>query len=401
MKFSAILVSVNLAATLPVAVATAANAADEPKSETANFLKSSLASAKPAKNSALRGRKLSYSTPVHDTVGSVNGVKLRPFVANRKLPSQRDLDLQLISQTAKMASPPALVAQTPQVDAPSPVLSGGVSEAYASMPERQSAGGAGIATYGSVGYVKQTSSRVLPGQSPSVPGQIRQLRSTRRQRTAAPQQQQPLPKFEPPTEPAPIAQEAPPPNGNAFGAVASRAPMMPASMQMEPAPFSPDEQAIIDRMVQNTRNHSVDDTGAGNFSAAPQGGAGPAPFPLSLLPQDALKQLIAGGRSGVRRSVADAPPAYFGSWHGQTSLANLPAAGFHSNLQGREPHGSNFTQYASSPRPAAPLHKHRASSVVHASGSNSSLGQLRRLPVQEMKVAPYAAYPRASGSAAY
>src|SRR5262249_1963539 len=53
---------------------------------------------------------------------------------------------------------------------------------------------------------------------------------------------------------------------------------------------------------------------------------GPPPFPLNLLPEDQLKEFIRGRRNN---QVA-APPSYFGSWHKQSTIANLPPSGFHS-----------------------------------------------------------------------
>jgi|GEM_PF-4846009 len=70
--------------------------------------------------------------------------------------------------------------------------------------------------------------------------------------------------------------------------------------------------------------------------------AGPAPFPLNLLPQQALKGLIAGGK----RTPIATKPVGFGSWHslnqgqgaaggatGRFARAALPPAGFVSHIR--------------------------------------------------------------------
>ena len=82
-----------------------------------------------------------------------------------------------------------------------------------------------------------------------------------------------------------------------------------------------------------------------------QSTAGPAPFPLNLVPEAQLKNFIRGGRGsapamggmgtmggmghgnmggmGHGGMHTSAPKAFFGSWHGNR---NLPKAGFGSNL---------------------------------------------------------------------
>ncbi len=351
MKLSAIFVSVNIAATLPVAIAGAAFASDEAKSDKANWLKSSLASLDTSANhkKTAHSAKMSYSVPAPEASLHSGGVKLRPFMANRRLPSQHDLDVQFIAQTAKMASAepaPTLTAQSASMDAEPQPLAGRVSEVYSSYPT------ANVASYGSVGYVKQSSSRVVPGQNPSVPGQIRQFRSAGRPKYVAKtqmpaqsqqrtlqdeldaqypvqQQQQPVPRMARVTanEQFQQAQQV-----QQMQHMQQMQQMQQAMQQMQgqgssepeaqqqPGGISSEEQSIIDRMIAGAHGAGGDAAGS---EMSPS--AGPPPFPLSLLPQDQLKSMV----QGLRRQKTDAAPSYFGSWRGNT-MASLPASGFHN-----------------------------------------------------------------------
>jgi hypothetical protein len=164
---------------------------------------------------------------------------------------------------------------------------------------------------------------------------------------------------------------------------------------MQAPPFTPDEQAIVDRMSMGQSGS------AGSDSAS---SAGPAPFPLSLLPQDSLKQMISGSRS--RRS--DAPPSYFGCWHGAPQVAGLPGSGFRTYSGGSAVYNSHshYAAHGSSGGSLAthsggPLAAHQTTAHSHAKSTGESthaLAQLRRLPPQDVKVASYSAYPRIAGS---
>lgn len=93
MKLSAILVSVNIVATVPVA----AQAAEEAVSDKAEWLKQNLAAID--KTGKAASSKISLSDP--GVSARAKGTKLRPFMANRKLPSKRDVDMQLSAQQAR------------------------------------------------------------------------------------------------------------------------------------------------------------------------------------------------------------------------------------------------------------------------------------------------------------
>jgi hypothetical protein len=416
MKLSAILLSV----TLPVAASTAAYSAEPAKGgSTADWLKQNLASLdgkQQQKKTATKPRKGAFSHPIADASGGLRAapaLKMLPFVANRKLPSQRELDMQLISQTAKMASSqqmPALTSQTAMMaTAPQP-LAGNVSEVYSMMPYGSSSAG-NVATYGAVGYVPQRSSRVVPGQVPAVQNQIRQFHSGKRTRYIAPAPVPTLGDVDAMSAPMSMAPSPPPmqmmmqSSLPSPGQLLGQQQSMPMQMQMAPQqqaqrfnapllvpmqapPFTPDEQAILDRMSPMQ---------SGNSGADSASSAGPAPFPLSLLPQDSLKQVISGSRS--HRS--DAPPSYFGCWHGAPQTASLPSSGFHTYTGGgSSTYGNHYSHYSAHNSGGGPLAAHQAPHLRAKSAGETThaLGQLRRLPPQDVKVAAYSAYPRISGS---
>jgi hypothetical protein len=299
--------------------------------------------------------------------------------------------------------------------APSPQpLAGNVSEVYSTMPYGSSNGGK-VSTYGAVGYVPQSSSRMVPGQVPSVQNQIRQFHSGKRTRYIAPSAAPTLGDVE--AMSAPLQTSPPPPPlqmmmqsamqpgqllqqpmqamQQAVPMQLQMAPQQPAQrfaapmlVPMQAPPFSPDEQAILDRMSTQTGSPVSDSTSS----------AGPAPFPLSLLPQDSLKQVISQSRG--RRS--DAPPSYFGCWHGAPQVASLPHSGFHSYTAGGSTYGNHYSHYAAhGPNGTVAAHhtaQHSRSKSLGETTRTQSLAQLRRLPPQDVKVAAYSAYPRISGS---
>ncbi|HEY9775211.1 MAG TPA: hypothetical protein V6C81_15710 [Planktothrix sp.] len=417
MKLSAILVS----ASLPIAVSTAASAADDAqKGSTLDFLKHNLASVDPSvnqKETTIRVGSRSFSRPTAQPAAAP-GLKLRPFVAHRKLPSQRELDMQLISQTAKMAaqpSSPPLTAQTATLAVAPKPLSGNVSEVYQTVPDQTQYGAnSNVATYGAVGYVKQSSSRVVPGQVPSVQGQIRQFKSGKRTRyLPKPQQEAPQPESQQPPQMA-MQQTGQQMQMQDQMNLQTQANMqaiqprryqpsyvppsqMPSQMQFNPPPLSPDEQAILDRMVNDVNNESSN----ADVSGMPIPTAGAAPFPLSLLPQDSLHHLISHHST---RQDGQATSS-FGSWH-QDRIAGLPQGGFQNYSSGamRSSQHAN-TQYVHA-RHYQQQHQyatHPTSRPPQSQNETRSMAQLRRLPPQDLRATNYAPYSRygGSGSIAY
>lgn len=403
MKLSLILVSVNLAATLPIATAGMAIASDQAISDKTAWLKSSLAQmdVTPLTKKPLRARALSLSMPAPKPTITLHsrGVKLRPFVPNRKLPSQHELDVQFIAQSAKYAPQQDLVEQTARMAPGSDTLSGRVSEVYPGMKNS-------VANYGNIGYVKQSSSRVVPGQVASAPGQIRQFKGAKRTKyvpvQSAPAQasdQQAwaadyptlgdsLSQTQQPAAPAPT-----------FQPMQRFQQFLQTSHANQPAAqmpgITPDEQSIIDRMLAQTRAQNQNSAGMMNASAPSS--AGPPPFPLSLLPQDSLKSMM-GGAHRSPQSTQAAPSSYFGSWHGNASPPGIRAGGFqlHSPTRLRLASGAHNIAHTTN---SQAKHAHFDAYSHNSSQSTThAISQLRRIHPQEMRVASYPPYPRMAGA---
>jgi hypothetical protein len=155
--------------------------------------------------------------------------------------------------------------------------------------------------------------------------------------------------------------------------------------------ITPDERTMVDGANQMTGGGDAqgDDIGRSLLNANDNsqtgensefGSAGPPPFPLNLIPPQALHDLIARGH----HTKIDAPPVFFGSWH-QTQAQSLPSGGFHSNIGGRSFGASHFTSYAPAFRPfRSSLHKCRTRKV------------LARVEHAQPTVLTYPAYSRVS-----
>jgi hypothetical protein len=362
MKFSAILVSLSL----PLAAQSAAQAEDN---GTVDFLKASLSSTQaPAKAQRSKIILSALRAQPDQTLKTAYGVKLRPFVPGRKLPSKRDLELELLSQTPRMAAPQ-------QAN-----LSGQISEFGAQpMPEMPRTYDRSISTYDAASLARYSSPRVMANQVLAVPGQVRVNRQARRT-VSRPMQFQP--------QVAANTQSndwlGQPRQGERMirqgGALLAQAPAaIPSEERMADLGYpSADEIAAPPVPVpSNTGNDII--RPPQTESSQQQQGAGPAPFPLSLLPQDQLKSLI---RSRVKNQVT-APPAYFGSWHGPQTAHNLPPGGFQTHMQSRgfaAPQPANYNHFA--PRPS---HKHSAP-------GHTQMMQAARPQPQALRIATYPAY---------
>ena len=309
MKSTAIFLGVNVAASIPLVLCPQANAQGENQmSGTADFLKSTLAktsdtataksmmAGEPTFSAARREIKIKRDLTPSETLGSqraiatrqavtsVGGVKLRPFIPGRKLPSKADLE----SNFSAMA---------PQFDnsVGQSNLTANVSETNYLAPAGQEYQAPGYGNYRpgdarsqnrarlkdaarvASGYDRRSASRALPGQSPSTPGQVG----------------------------FPCAQQA----------VANMNPVRSA------APRNADEWAAQMNGANGAAEVPVQNrTVANDLGAAPSGGtAGPAPFPLNLLPEASLKQFIGSTAAGGKRAGAAAAPSYFGSWKGNAA----------------------------------------------------------------------------------
>jgi len=329
MKSTAIFVGVNVAASIPLVFCQTAKAEGGAQlSGTADFLKTSLAKSDTATAKSMLAGDPTFSTsrrPIRikrdltptqamsspraiaarTTMAPVNGVKLRPFMPGRKLPSAADL------------AGGGLTAMAPQMENGTDpnALSSSVSEnSYTARNADYSAPGYNsyrptdvrsanrarlkAAARVASGYDRRAAPRSLPGQSPSTPGQVG----------------------------FPCAQQA----------VADMQPVRGADPN-EMAYQGNDMASQASDIIQAAKQMPM--PGMANAGGGAGGTAGPAPFPLSLLPEASLKQFI-GSTAGASRGPKAAPgaPSSFGSWKqgGQTiaQRQGLQPSGFHSNLGG-------------------------------------------------------------------
>ena len=150
---------------------------------------------------------------------------------------------------------------------------------------------------------------------------------------------------------------------------------MQMPMQLQPPKLTVQQQASLDRMVeQNPPPYHMNVNGEliGAASDNPDNGAGQPPFPLNLMPMNALMQ---------GRHKSNVAQARFGSWHGGSGL---PSAGFHTWLPVRTP--THF-EYSRAPmpstkrkvtkKPAAPVHQ----AVAHSTPPQVVRPMLASYPV--------------------
>jgi len=317
---SVVLLSVNLVAASQVA----ANAAD-----TASFLQDALtpsaASAKSAPRPAARpvakkrASKTSYvaMTPVMD------GVKCRPFMPGRYLPSESELEARKEAERARREA---------MSFAPADVLTGRV--AATNDLSNMSAMAAPAASYamsrpanqdymhkvqGIVQKVKEAAkgyslahTRSVPGMNPVMPGQFAQNSGASAAMPRIPEPQRATMPLNVPQPP--VARSMPVQVPQAPQHVAASAPVVPLPS------LSKWDNAQLDKLIDNNMPENVYANVNGDMRAS-QGnpgvsGAGPTPYPLNSI-----------NRRGVQTIGAQ---ARFGSWHG--GHENLPQSSFQSYM---------------------------------------------------------------------
>lgn len=375
MKLSAIFVSVNIVAALPVA----AQAADEAVSDKAEWLKKNLAALDSTKKP--EGRKSSLSDA--GVTVSIRGAHLRPFVPNRKLPSRKDLEWQLQAQQARLddrrLSAQAIVAQQTSPLSGQIAVFGAPPEPnpYGQIPASLSPQKEKVARSG-----PRPAPRAIPGQTPQLPGQVAFLPGSSASMPFFNPQSQSPPREETLSKPnanlaAPnnFSMSERPASSNLFRGAGELRPgehivRQSGALLVQAPVLTPDEQQMADQLLELNRpgrsQQFVDLPGTQMPVVQQQPGAGapsgadpgPPPFPLNMLPEDALKQLVGRGRPHI-----DAPPCYFGSWH---KAGGLVTSGFHSNICSRRITGKYFGHYA-------PMAGH---------GNGFKLGQARRRRIE-------------------
>lgn len=423
MKVSAVLVGVNVAATLSVAAQGQALANDG----TAAFLKNSLTELKaepalslsaapkssasvPQKSIRRSSTKISLSDPqavaTRSILAGTGGVKLRAFNPNRKLPSRRELESAFQAQQASYDTTPV-----PEQIAAQP-LSGGVAEyaspyyvsseyaepyvsargkrALSAQERRATSERVNKAARAATSFVRKAAPRVVPGSMPVMPGQ-----------SGFPCAQAPVQNFEPvginPQMMAQMQMQQMQQQQMMQQQMAVQAPIEPP---LAPPNLNPQQQAEMNRLIQAACTRA---SGGGNMNFSPsllqqnmmqqqqgQGDlyqrVGPPPFPLSLIPEPALKEFVRGGKTQRSSVAAAAHPSGFGAWHGSGGMGSgatttgsaisqaLPKSGFRSYSQSV----NGFKSYSRMPSSlSVKHHAHKgghAHSAAHAKHSASISG---------------------------
>jgi hypothetical protein len=361
MKLSAIIMSVNIAATLPIAMQSAAQASEEANSPTAKWLKSNLktldARPKPSITAARRkfsidtSAKLNSQSVVCDSNNQliVNGVRLRPFMPGRKLPHRSDLQTNFLEQQAKLAQEPSPLSGVVSEDCavPGVDITSGVTKYKFNNP-----------------YVTKAP-RVVPNEKQVIARKSSQGLKRKR---------------EPIQDQQPVEQNSQESNQG----IDTPSQWMANEQNFKsltPPSSSFQDRALIQNALQNIDPKVFDD----QVTAQSMGSAGPPPFPLNLLPQQSLKQFVSGGRTQARK--LSAPPSFFGAWHGDNLIARnfastsgLPEAGFQSNL-----------------RVKSFAHSHASPTKTHTltnkpSRQNTIIAQARKVQQPELKISLYPPY---------
>lgn len=354
MKSHAFLVGVNVAASIPLVLAPQAMASDN-MSGTASFLKAAVGDKATARSLSgdfqsapvLASKRLpirrSLSSASFSEPQAVNSrlamtpvagaTKLRPFVPGRKLPSRSQLQAQMpqLDNSAQANLSGSINESTfaPQTNNYYDSAYGNTAYAQPSPATQNSANRSRMRQAADLvaGFQRKHAARSLPGQSPATPGQVG----------------------------FPCAQQAVA-NVNAQPGRNQNAPSEAEWTQMARAAGNSNASAENDAEMASL----AQDFAASQHSQASSGSAGPAPFPLSLIPEASLKQLMGStAKTAPATAVSHAgrpqpamTPSYFGSWRqGQTPVAhgrggNLQPSGFHTYLASGSAAGKTTTSSA-------------------------------------------------------
>ncbi len=420
---SAFLVGVNVAATLSVAAQHPALAQDGKPLATTDFLKSTLAKtaapvaldAMPAKSLSVYNvtpRKVSLSEPKavatrKALATTAGGVKLRPFVPNRKLPSSNDLSANLVSETALMD-----YSNQPQT------LDGGVSEystyyadesamtpraKYSVKQQQRRADSArlhGAAKVAST-YVRTTAPRAVPGASPAVPGQVGLPCADAGFTVPPPPPAISMRQSAPPLPHAADLQKRMQPPAPQVQPQFSAAPPVMQEAPLQPPRLSPQEQLEMNKLVENACIQQGINPNAVGTAANPDlySRVGAPPFPLSLIPEPMMKDFLKGARS-KKSAIAGSNLAMTsgggvgmgGGIGGPGHSAPLPSAGFRSYLHGAQSTQAVVGQTNFSRLPTAmPIANHNPHPAVKAQPHHVAP---KKAPVQQVSATPEAPKPQ-------
>lgn len=326
-------------------------------SDKTQWLRSSLAQTSQSKNGLIALKALSAKQDVLPKDNSIivscsddpnHAVKLRPFMANRKLPTRRELELALVEQKAKLAEEnnSRLNGQisTFVIDRGS-IQNRSFGNTRTSAPHRaishlnNNLSGTHQITKKSnqsnFSFMKQAEQQLLStGKSETVKSNSLITNSGMNPSViSAVQMQRPVSSSVLPV-PSNNLFTSVPPNTASSGLPTAGSSEIPSD-NSGPSPFS------LPRPTANVHNQI----------SAGFGSAGPPPFPLNLLPEASLKQLIRSLAGQRYRNTSQ--QVAFGSWHSAAPLQSvstgknkgLPYGGFQSHLPQRLTHSAKHNKY--------------------------------------------------------
>jgi hypothetical protein len=302
-----------------------------------------------------------------------NGVRLRPFVANRKLPSARDLEMaalraqqpvlstqylsgQVSSNYAPETSalPPAYAGLVPTAaypapqpvfndpESPNPFSPSSYSSALSGLPVRAAARMSARKP-----VLRQAQMARGPRVGQPVPANIPTFASAPQQmpipvnQVAAVSPAAVLPTVFPPQTPQ-SAQDWLNQQNSANG---EQALSQSGALLVQAPVLAPNDQAVLDRLAELTNQQDMSSLKSNIMGQQIGEDPGPAPFPLNLLPQDSLMQLMRRGGTHTH-----APRVSFGSWHQGAGGQVLPQAGFRTYMGSRGFSTGRIVQPQSQPR---------------------------------------------------
>jgi hypothetical protein len=384
MKLSNLLGSIQQAAVIALILQNSASAAEEALSDKAQWLKENLAALDGSQVASyaqtvplgLSGNKsptlasLKSLPPKLDTSHSdmTGQPVLLPF---HKLPTRKEYEAALLARKAKLAEEASQSSQSFQTGQTPNKLMGEIS----AFLNSDANGG----TTNSNPYISSATARAHLRTRPSaVQPKLAMYAAADRNTPSLSNQSPALPTI------AEVNGEQANPQAMTQSSVPAQVgfPLMQKAERylFDQPPASPEDRAMIDHYASMEIGDGADD--ADNGSAA---SAGPPPFPLNLLPQASLKQLV-HGIAQVQRPQRHGPGASFGGWRHPGSAPMLmaqpaapaagfipvaralPPAGFHSYMQEFPNHYGNLppyrlANYSYLSSPPSSYYTHRA--VVH------------------------------------
>lgn len=379
-------VCLNICLHLMASVGLAAQAADKTISDKADWLKRNLQAISSANKA--EPAKLNVPEPLkpEEDRSSLKAKlpSLRPFVPNRYLPRRADIDIALKAQSARLDNSIPQDSSSLESNYNQP-LTGQISTSYQNFNQAKTGAASIFNTPEARQAIRKQAQKLIQHIPSQAIAKIWNGQKTSQVQVPEPHQN--------------INQD------QAVAQTSERTVSQAAAMLVEAPLLTPDERKSIDALNEIANQNALEKAQAEATAnqpplLEPQPGhtAGPAPFPLNLIPPSAIADLIGRGK---HRKV-EAPPAYFGSWHNQSQFAQnhqLMPANFHSHLTGRNPQvrrtGGNFTHYA-----------HAVTARWHARSVGRYISHKQQATrftaeIASHRMAPLLAYPTYDNSSRY